>query len=87
MSKSDMAVIGGLNREYEHVTALEVHFIAVCEELLAGVTQQDESDSFSRLIHQPVLSSDHRIDRLQGNDSHSVVIQDSATGLWDMALI
>lgn len=44
MSKSDMAVIGGLNREYEHVTALEVHFIAVCEERLAGVTHQEESD-------------------------------------------
>lgn len=82
-----MAVIGGLNREYEHVTALEVHFIAVCEEQLAGVTQQEESDSFSRLIHQPVLSPDHCIDGPQGNDSHSVVIQDSATGLWDMALI
>lgn len=87
ISKSDEAVIGGLNREYERVTALEVHFIAVCEERLAGVAQQEESNSFSYLIHQPVLSSDHCIDETQGNDSRSVVIQDSATGLWDMALI
>lgn len=82
-----MAVIGELNREYEHVTVLEVRFIAVCGEWLAGVAQQEESNSFSCLIHQPELSSDHHIDGLQGSDSHSVVIQDSAIGLWDMALI
>ncbi len=82
-----MAVIGGLNREYERVTVLEVRFIAVCGERLAGVAQQEESNSFSCLIHQPVLSSDHRIDGPQGNDSRSLVIQDSAIGLWGMALI
>ncbi len=81
-----MAVIGGLNREYERVTVLEVRFIAVCGERLAGVAQQEESNLFSCLIHQPVLSSDHRIDGPQGNDSHSVVIQDSAIGLWNMAI-
>lgn len=82
-----MAVIGGLNREYERVTVLEVRFIAVCGERLAGVAQQEESNSFSSLIHQPVLSFDHRIDGPQGNDNSSVVTQDSAIGLWDMALI
>lgn len=86
ISKPDVAVIGGPNREYERVTELEVRFIAVCGERLAGAAQREESNSFSSLIHQPVLSSDHCIDEPQGNDSRSVLTQDSATGLRDMLL-
>lgn len=85
-SKPDVAVIGELNREYERVTMLELRFIAVCVERLAGAAQREESNSFSSLIHQPVLSSDHCIDGPQGNDSRSVLTQDSATILRDIEL-